>query len=576
MTRVHASVRKWLMIAVDSFTRTGCRVSGLAIASVCVVALHAPFASAAETDCLEDGGTRLCSAPTLSPWRYTACVNSNYNATIIASGVCQQQHPGPWTTEGQMLGYVACMPVQDQQNACSATASLSGWHSPGQSTTTGLCGTYTVVETNGSETRNYSYVAVDAIYKSAGGQCDAPGGYYTTIATRNRSWTCPAGYTTTTVNGVLKCKMNDRAPAAPCASCCEDTYGGKCAGNPIQIGSWEKYQREVDYQGSALNFTRTFYSYGGFVPPTGQAVIPNALGKRWTHTYDRRIYAYTGNAYVMAVALRPMGEVRYFGSNGREKLKLGPSALLAPIYAGGALTGWRLTTTDNEFEDYDANGNLLSITSRGAIQTLSYSDANTSPAIAPFPGLLIQVEDHAGRQLHFEYDAAGRLIKMIDPAGGEYVYAYDEASSILQTGEAPAGDLTSVTYPATGLGISKRVYHYNEAAYFTPVSADGGLTYPHLLTGITGEDGIRHSRYWYNNTNKAHRTQGAGGFDRYAFSFTTQFVAQMVNPLGTAEKYQHDIIAGTTKLQSITLPCQSNGCSGNKTSSFFTTRPPAF
>ena len=372
-------------------------------------------ANAAETDCIEDGGLTQCTNATLNPWTYGACVNSNFNSTINASGYCIPLNPGPWVTEGQMLGYVECM-AKREFNACTATASLSGWASPGATTTAAPCGTYTVVTTNGVETRNFSYVGMDATYPAGGGTC-TPGGYRTTIATRTRAWTCPDGYPSqVTVNGVVKCKMSDRAPAPTCKSGCDvDKYGGVAIGNPIQVGSWEKYQAEVDYQGLALQFIRTFYSMGGFSPNNGQSYVPLGLGKKWTHTYDRRIYPYTGNAYLMAVALRPDGSLRHFAPNGREKLKLGPSALLEPEYSGGSLTGWRLTNADNEVERYDANGSLLSINSRGSTRTLTYSDGSTPPEVAPAPGHLIAVTDHAGRSLQFEYNSAGRLVKIDRP-----------------------------------------------------------------------------------------------------------------------------------------------------------------
>jgi len=76
-----------------------------------------------------------------------------------------------------MLAYVECM-AKREFNACTATASLSGWASPGETITTGLCGTYTVITTNGVETRNFSPVGVDATYPAGDGTC-MPGEYRT-------------------------------------------------------------------------------------------------------------------------------------------------------------------------------------------------------------------------------------------------------------------------------------------------------------------------------------------------------------------------------------------------------------
>src|SRR5205814_8456046 len=105
---------------------------------------------------------------------------------------CIPLNPGPWVIEGQMLAYVGCM-AKREFNACTATASPSGWASPGETITTGMCGTYTVIMTNGVETRNLSPVRVAATYPAGDSTC-ASGGYSTTIATRTRGWTCPDGY----------------------------------------------------------------------------------------------------------------------------------------------------------------------------------------------------------------------------------------------------------------------------------------------------------------------------------------------------------------------------------------------
>ena len=156
-----------------------------------------------------------------------------------------------------------------------------------------------------------------------------------------------------------------------------------------------------------------------------------------------------------------------------------------------------------------------------------------------------------------------------DPGGGEYLYAYDEASSVLQAGEVPVGDLTSVTYPSTGTTVPKRIYHYNEPAYFTPSSTNGGITYPHMLTGITGENGHRYSRYWYTTgTNRAFRSQHFGNFDRYAASFVGSSLADVTNPLGLSRRYQYVIYGGTSKIVAMYQVCQTPGCSGNVSSIF--------
>jgi YD repeat-containing protein len=472
------------------------------------------LALADETDCIEDGGLRICSKPWLSEWKYGACVNSNLNSTINASAVCLQQNPGPWKTEGQMLNYARCMPIQES-SACTSNTSLQGWAAPGSATTLGLCGSYFVQVINGAETIGYSLVNYDVTYPSGGGgQCQA-GSYYATMATRARNWICPTGSSEfTTPSGEVKCARPAQNVAPPCETCdgTVSNLGSTRFGNPIQIGTREKVQFETDYVGLTLRFQRAYRGLGGFIPANGQTLQPRALGQKWTHTYDRRVYPYPNNAYVLAAVLRPDGDIRYFKLNGREKLNLGPSALLEPLYSGGTLTGWRLTSADNEIELYDASGVLLSVNTKGALQTMGYSDGTTPPSIAPGPGYLIQVTDYGGRTLGLRYDSAGRLTKMIDPAGAEYLYAYDEASSVLRSGELPVGDLTSVTYPSLTTPAPRRIYHYNEPAHYDPPPLISGTTiFTHGLTGITDENGVRYATYKYSNDINARAYQSYNG-----------------------------------------------------------------
>ena len=73
-----------------------------------------------------------------------------------------------------------------------------------------------------------------------------------------------------------------------------------------------------------------------------------------------------------------------------------------------------------------------------------------------------------GHALSFAYDAAGHLATLTDPAGQPFTYAYDADNNLI-----------SVTYPDGAM----RAYHYEDARF------------PHHLTGITDENGVRFASY---------------------------------------------------------------------------------
>ena len=174
--------------------------------------------------------------------------------------------------------------------------------------------------------------------------------------------------------------------------------------------------------------------------------------------------------------------------------------------ASGAIE-WVLKRADDSTEIYNAQGSLIRKTSLSGRDDVvyAYSDAATSPAIAPRAGLLIRMTDRFGRQLNFTYDAASRMTAMTDPAGAVFQYAYDAL-----------GNLSSVTYPDGTV----RLYHYNEAANINNGAACPGVTggLPRALTGIT-ENGARFSTFKYDCYSRAVSTEHNGGIDKHSLTY---------------------------------------------------------
>ena len=135
-------------------------------------------------------------------------------------------------------------------------------------------------------------------------------------------------------------------------------------------------------------------------------------------------------------------------------------------------------TLDNSVELYDVNGKLISITNvLGITQTLSY-DANER---------LDRIDTNDGEYLQFGYDASNRIATITDHANRVWSYRYD-ANDNLEYVDNPGG-------------TSKR-YHYEDASY------------PHALTGITDERGIRYATWAYDTQGRANMGTHAGNAER--------------------------------------------------------------
>ncbi|MCR5881411.1 hypothetical protein LRS03_00440 [Rhizobacter sp. J219] len=165
-------------------------------------------------------------------------------------------------------------------------------------------------------------------------------------------------------------------------------------------------------------------------------------------------------------------------------------------FTGG--TGRLVDGTDLLLETYSPAGVLLTLgraDGSGGL-TYVYSDANTPPAIAPAPGLLIQVNDHFGRSISFAYEqptnGAPRVVAISDTAGQVIRAAYDTA-----------GNLSTLTWPDNR--VETFVYERSDL--------------PWALTGIVDGNGRRHATYGYDNAGRATSTELAGGVNKFTVSY---------------------------------------------------------
>lgn len=259
-------------------------------------------------------------------------------------------------------------------------------------------------------------------------------------------------------------------------------------GNPISVGIGNKHQTEVDYLAAGINplsFVRYYNSVQSlqswFKSPSqfGQRWrVASAGTSRWRSTYDRSIFLTEFKGITTATAYRHDGKAFYFTlSNG----KWVPDAdvhyaLIRLLDADGSPAGWQLVTPDDTKETYDGDGRLAVITDlNGVNQLLTYSQQA--------PGMLERVDAATGNYLTFEYDENNRLIYVRDDSSPVRTWGYRYDTN---------NNLEYVDYPD---GTSRH-YHYANTGF------------PHALTAIDDERGIRYSNFEYSASILPHNDDG--------------------------------------------------------------------
>ncbi|PSQ90652.1 MAG: hypothetical protein BRD57_06240, partial [Proteobacteria bacterium SW_6_67_9] len=305
----------------------------------------------------------------------------------------------------------------------------------------------------------------------------------------------------------------------------ESDGGALTVGNPINVATGNKYQRETDvpaWSPHADAFRRHYNSRGR-----------EGTGGEWRHTYSARIdpEGFEGAGYDDTLSLiRPDGRlILFYRTNGNE---LAATSAETPddIPAVGTdqypleWTGseWRYRTDAGAREYYDEQGRLLRITdARGYTQTIERDGQ----------GRVVRVVGPYGRALAFAYDSNGRLARVTDPTGKTVDYGYDAD-----------GRLTSVT-DRTG---ATRTYHYGENG------APGDA-----LTGITDANGDRFATWTYDEQGRAITSEHAGGAERTELDYRDEGTVHVRDANGAERTYT----LATVRARKLASRVDGDGCS---------------
>jgi RHS repeat-associated protein len=294
---------------------------------------------------------------------------------------------------------------------------------------------------------------------------------------------------------------------------------GVCAcpvGDPIDVGSGNKFQSIVDYQSSGPN-RLSFSRYYNSLNVSGASFV-SLLGMNWSSTYDRYLdVASFGGVATLAVIQRANGKVVTFTPNGTNWIT--DSDVDIQLVQTSPTT-WTVTDHDDTVETYSVgtfgNGTLISIATRnGYTQTLQYTG-----------GQLSSVTDSYNRTLTFSY-ANGLLQTVATPDGLVLTYTYAAVSG--------ANPLTSVSYSTSP--VTSQTYLYENTSL------------PFALTGIIDEDGNRYATWSYDSYGRALSSQRAGGADLTTVAYDdTTGNRTVTNALGEQMLYKFTTLQNVPKV----------------------------
>jgi RHS repeat-associated protein len=346
--------------------------------------------------------------------------------------------------------------------------------------------------------------------------CPHIGGYFPTMLAKR--WSCPVGYSPSPTNS-LKCRRIDIDPGKN--NECELTTGPCVAGNPINVFTGVKVQREVDFNGGAtkLIFERSYTSAKTNVE------AGSTLGLEWRHSYMRSVRANLANVGGTVALSRPSGNTYFFSraANGEWAPEGDVRYRLEELRSADALAGWRVHTPEDLVEVFDANGLLARIEyTDGDLLTLSYVG-----------GQLTRVSDASGRSLTFTY-SMGSLKTVTLPDATVLSYDFDSSGRLVRVVNA---------------GHESIAYHYENEKFAS------------ALTGISDETGARYATWEYDDAGRAVRSYHGPHLSpvedtRVAFDSAG---ATVIGALGTTSSYGKTVYLGRAKLASVSVECQGCG-----------------
>lgn len=289
------------------------------------------------------------------------------------------------------------------------------------------------------------------------------------------------------------CK-SDNAPAVQPA----DSLPSPAAGNPINVITGNKYQREADMAALpgvlGLELVRHYNS-----ALSGPHEMPGPVGRGWRLSYETELAVHRNDILITQAD----GSQLIFGRDlVNRKIARHRDAARGTIAVTSSTRGDEYTWTWND-------GRKLSFNSMGKLIQIQAATGEILSLQHDARGLLVRVTDPQNRSLRLvwlgqaESRAADRFrgVQSIETPVGRFSYGYGSPQLKRSTvgGRILLGNLVSVHYPADASGSRARRYHYED------------IRQPTVLTGISFEQrdmtgGTKAQRYSsYGHTHQLQR-----------------------------------------------------------------------
>lgn len=303
-------------------------------------------------------------------------------------------------------------------------------------------------------------------------------------------------------------------------------------GNPIDPGTGNKYQAELDFAvpGSPwLTFVRHYNS-------SPAAMSRSEFGSGWSHSLYYRVAVLPSGAIELK---RPDGSSKTFMSGTPDAD--GNGYLTATQDAQAVQTGWTFDTGAGTVESYDMRGRILRIDFKSGGSMVYAYPSTTNDNVS-------SVTDHFGRSVVFTYASTGRVATVTAPGGAVYAYTY-----------------STFDYTVTNPDTSVRRYVMDETVNDATTATRG------QLTGIIDESGARYATFKYDKYGRAYSTEHAGGAQKFTVSYGNDGLTNTVTtPTVATKQFTFAKVVGIFKTTGGATSCTDGSCGQTDAGAFDT------
>ncbi|WP_408952764.1 RHS repeat-associated core domain-containing protein [Lysobacter sp. Hz 25] len=309
-------------------------------------------------------------------------------------------------------------------------------------------------------------------------------------------------------------------------------------GNPCASDTGNKEYRESDFSWEGRDFQRVYNSIG-------EVSLLSGMGDNWAHPFSGRLMFANGgypNLWVRAdgyiESLASAGEM--YRPSSSKNAALRKEADAAVIAAKGA---WELMRPDGSSLWFRADGRLRRIENGAGVLSLDYcSGAALGTESCPHSDYVAKVTSSSGRSLAFEYTSIAapvgtgstrydaRVKRVLADGTVLAEYEYDTAARLVRVRHGgPSGPGRQYLYAEADLLCRD---HQGNAIANCNVA-----NYPNNLTGVVDEQGVRITRYTYDDKNRVTSSEHAGGAGRVSLNYVSATSVEVTLPAGARKTY---------------------------------------